>query len=237
MITDTMSYADIAKELEEDYKNVVRYQVHLPVKKYMKEVMSRPDGKVLFKPVEWTSPRHNKMLLTPFSRNKKDARKMVLLLMFAVFSYIRVSSIWLYIHTWYCHGFMCSFYSSFFQRYNERYLHDPSLQMMDIVKHFIRSEFVESFSKIVEHPKLGLESFTIFPHGCSFSEIVDNDPYVLHHTFVSFDMLYTEQLLNLAELLYEQRLDSYSGNKSDGKFSHEEQRVENFKNMSLHSRC
>lgn len=75
MITDTMSYADIAKELEEDYKNVVRYQVHLPVKKYMKEVMSRPDGKVLFKPVEWTSPRHNKMLLTPFSRNKKDARK------------------------------------------------------------------------------------------------------------------------------------------------------------------
>ena len=39
MITDTMSYADIAKELEEDYKNVVRYQVHLPVKKYMKEVM------------------------------------------------------------------------------------------------------------------------------------------------------------------------------------------------------
>ena len=117
----------------------------------------------------------------------------------------------------------------FFQRYNKRYLHDPSLQMMDIVKHFIRSEFVESFSKIVEHPKLGLESFTIFPHGCSFSEIVDNDPYVLHHTFVSFDMLYTEQLLNLAELLYEQRLDSYSGNKSDGKFSHEEQRVENFK--------
>ena len=57
MITDTMSYADIAKELEEDYKNVVRYQVHLPVKKYMKEVMSRPDGKVLFKPVEWTSPQ------------------------------------------------------------------------------------------------------------------------------------------------------------------------------------
>ena len=52
MITDTMSYADIAKELEEDYKNVVRYQVHLPVKKYMKEVMSRPDGTVLFKTVE-----------------------------------------------------------------------------------------------------------------------------------------------------------------------------------------
>ena len=92
---------------------------------------------------------------------------------------------------------------------------------MDIVKHFIRSEFVESFSKIVEHPKLGLESFTIFPHGCSFSEIVDNDPYVLHHTFVSFDMLYTEQLLK--------RLDCYSGNKSDGKFLYEEQRVEDFK--------
>ncbi len=75
MITDTMSYADIAKELEEDYKNVVRYQVHLPVKKYMKEVMNRPNGKLLFKTVEWTSPRHNKMLLTPLSRNKKETRE------------------------------------------------------------------------------------------------------------------------------------------------------------------
>lgn len=75
------------------------------------------------------------------------------------------------------------------------------------MNHFIRSQFVESFSKIVEHPKLGLESFTTFPYGCSFSEIADNDPYVLHHTFVSFDMLHTDQLLNLAELLYEQRLD------------------------------
>ena len=52
------------------------------------------------------------------------------------------------------------------------------------MNHFIRSQFVESFSKIVEHPKLGLESFTTFPYGCSFSEIADNDPYVLHHTFV-----------------------------------------------------
>ena len=109
MITDTMSYADIAKELEEDYKNVVRYQVHLPVKKYMKEVMNRPDGKVLFKTVEWTSPRHNKMLLTPFSRNKKDARKNGLVINVCCVSCIRVNSIWLYIHTWYCHGFMCSF--------------------------------------------------------------------------------------------------------------------------------
>ena len=230
MITDTMSYADIAKEWEEDYKNVVRYQVHLPVKKYMKEVMSRPDGKVLFKPVEWTSPRHNKMLLTPFSRNKKDARKNGLVVnVCCIFLYKGELNMAVYSHMVLPWIHVQFFTRHFFQRYNERYLHDPSLQMMDIVKHFIRSEFVESFSKIVEHPKLGLESFTIFPHGCSFSEIVDNDPYVLHHTFVSFDMLYTEQLLNLAELLYEQRLDSYSGNKSDGKFSHEEQRVENFK--------
>ena len=70
-----MSYADIAKELEEDYKNVVRYQIHLPVKKYMKEVMNRPNGKLLFKTMEWTSPRHNKMLLTPLSRNKKETRE------------------------------------------------------------------------------------------------------------------------------------------------------------------
>lgn len=97
------------------------------------------------------------------------------------------------------------------------------------MNHFIRSQLVESFSKIVEHPKLGMESFTIFPNGCSFSEIADYDPYVLHHTFVSFDMLHTDQLLNLAELLYEQRLDSYSGNKSDGNFSYEEQRVKDFK--------
>lgn len=184
MITDTMSYADIAKELEEDYKNVVRYQVHLPVKKYMKEVMNRPDGKVLFKTVEWTSPRHNRMLLTPFSRNKKDARKNGLV--------INVCCVFLY-------------------------------------KGKLNMAVYESFSKIVEHPKLGMESFTIFPNGCSFSEIADYDPYVLHHTFVSFDMLHTEQLLNLAELLYEQRLDNYPGNKSDDDFLFEKRRVENFK--------
>lgn len=109
MITDTMSYADIAKELEEDYKNVVRYQVHLPVKKYMKEVMNRPNGKLLFKTVEWTSPRHNKMLLTPLSRNKKETRENGPFINVCCVSYIRVSSIWLYIHIRYCHGFMCSF--------------------------------------------------------------------------------------------------------------------------------
>lgn len=109
--------------------------------------------------------------------------------------------------------------------------------MMDIVKHFIRSQFVESFFKIVEHPKLGMESFTIFPNGCSFSEIADYDPYILHHTFVSFDMLYTEQLLNLAELLYDQRLDNYPGNKSDDNFCMKNEEWRILKKMSLHSRC
>ena len=109
MITDTMSYADIAKELEEDYKNVVRYQIHLPVKKYMKEVMNRPNGKLLFKTMEWTSPRHNKMLLTPLSRNKKETRENgPFINVCCVFLY-KGELIWLYIHIRYCHGFMCSF--------------------------------------------------------------------------------------------------------------------------------
>lgn len=230
MITDTMSYADIAKELEEDYKNVVRYQIHLPVKKYMKEVLNRPNGKLLFKTMEWTSPRHNKMLLTPLSRNKKETRENgPFINVCCVFLYKGELNMAVYSHTVLPWIHVQFFTHHFFQRYNERYLHDSSLQMMDIVKHFIRSQFVESFFKIVEHPKLGMESFTIFPNGCSFSEIADYDPYILHHTFVSFDILHTEQLLNLAELLYDQRLDNYPGNKSDDNFLYEKRRVENFK--------
>ena len=70
-----MSYAEIATELEKDFNDAVKYQIHLPVKKYIKEAMSRPDKLLVFKTQEWTSHQRNKLLLTPVSRSRQDTKK------------------------------------------------------------------------------------------------------------------------------------------------------------------
>ena len=222
-----MSYAEIVRELEEDFNNVVRYQIHLPVKKYIREALSRPDGRIMFKTVEWISPMHNKMLLTPISKSRRDTKRQgPMVNVCCVFLYkgelcvaAQSNTILPWIHVQF-------FTHHFFQRYNERYLKSQDMEMMDVVKQFIRREFSDSFSKLVRHPKLGLESFSAFPHGCTFSEIAEHDPYILHHTFVVDDMLHTEQLLTLAELRYQQELDGlYIGSSA---YQHEANRLEVF---------
>lgn len=204
MITETMSYAEIAREIENDIVNVERYQVHLPFKKYMREVMGRPNGIIFFKPVEWVSPNHNKFILTPCSFNKAETKKNgPSLLTCCVFMkkgelymaiYSQAYLPWLHVQIFTPH---------FFQRYNERFLKEPAIQKMDLIKTFIQKELKKTTTKFVKHPKLGWEGFAIFTNGYSFSELADRDPYILHHTFVVDEMLHPDQLLNVIELKYE----------------------------------
>lgn len=199
-----MSYAEIAREIENDIVNVQRYQVHLPFKKYMKEAMWRPNGIIFFKPVEWISPNHNKFILTPCSFNKAyTKRNGPSLLTCCVFMrkgelymaiYSQAYLPWLHVQIFTPH---------FFQRYNERYLKEPTIQKMDLIKTFIQKELKKTTTKFVKHPKLGWEGFCIFTNGYSFSELAEHDPYILHHTFVTDDMLHTDQLLNVIALKYE----------------------------------
>lgn len=226
-----MSYAEIAKEMEEDFKNVQKYQIHLPVKKYIREALSRPsNGKVIFKTVEWTSPKHNKMLLTPISKNRQMTKRFgPMISVCCIFLYkgelclaAQSGTVLPWIHVQF-------FTHHFFQRYNERYLKEPGMEMMDIIKRFIHNEFADSFSKLVRHPKLGIESFSAFPHGCTFSEIAEHDSYILHHTFVVDDMLHTDQLLTLALLRYEQLTDEQD--KTSPGYQYDVNRTENLSRM------
>lgn len=202
-----MSYAEIARELDEDFKNAYRYVRHLSTKKYLKEAMSRPNCRLVFKPIEWTSPRHNKMLFVFSSMGKRELKR----------NGFKISMCCIFLYRGQlCLGFMSMagelrlqvqfFTHHFFQRYNERYLKSPDMETMDVIKHFMHDDIIDMLCQQVEHPKLGVEYISALPHGCSFIEIAEDYTYAIHHTFVTDDMLHTEQLLNLVALRCGQRV-------------------------------
>lgn len=206
MIVDSMNYAEIAQELSRDEHNVCVAASRISHdKKYRKpRLTSSNRGELCFKEVEFTSANKNHVLVFPRSPSRKH---------FLEYGSVYATPVWF---CRYRGQFLAAtsanvltdsvaniqiFTEHFFQRYNERCLHEPELSMEEVARKFFRRECGHTSIRSVMDPKTKREEkVCAFKNGCSFVEIGDDYDYFIHRTFVNSEMLFASQNKDLFQL-------------------------------------
>lgn len=206
MIVDSMNYAEIAKEISHDVHNVEVAANRIGYdKKYRKpRLTSSNRGNLYFKEVELTSANKNHVLVFPHSPSRKH---------FLEYGFVYAIPIWF---CRYRGQFLAVssakaltesvadiqiFTEHFFQRYNERCLHEPGLSVEEVARKFFRCECEHTSIRSVMDPKTKREEkICAFKNGCSFVEIGGDYDYFIHRTFVSSEMLFATQNKDLFQL-------------------------------------
>lgn len=199
MIVDSMSYEEIAHEIRKDIKGVYHELAKIATsKKYRKARLdSSNHGEMHFRAFTLTSSHNNKYVVYPSSPSRKHYLKN---------GYVFVSPFCFCKHRGHFLAVTQAetlseavadiqiYTEHFFQRYNERFLHDSSLSIEEVAEHFFRYEALQNSSRNVTDPKTGkVEKVCVFENGCSFVEIGGEYDYFIHRTFVNSNQLFANQ--------------------------------------------
>lgn len=199
MIVDSMSYEEIAHEIRKDMKGVMlELRKFATSKKYRKERLGSPNrGEMHFRTFTLTSSLNNKYVVYPYSPSRKH---------YLEYGYICMTPVFMGLH----HGQFYAvtriktytdriadihFYTGhFFQRYNERFLHDPSLTIGEVVNHFFNYDIGDmAYNKVVNPKTNKEEEICNLKNGVSFVEMGGDFDYFIHRTFVNSELLYAKQ--------------------------------------------
>lgn len=192
-----MKDKEIADECRKDYLNIA-YKIASIEKKYWRVIVKKPNASFVFKPIEYTSLRKNKYIIMLNSAGKKDLRLHGVLYN-AFLIYRKKESIYVVLSKL---GTPCSILTShLFDRYRERFFKDMTIPKMEVIKSYI-------YNNYMFYSDIGPDNvvYGTVNDGINLGESYPKDNYVVYKTFVSRELLFSDQLISSEfhnEKLYE----------------------------------
>lgn len=184
MILSTMTNAEIANEINKDRKSLDAFIVRTLTESKYRKIALKHTPPIAFKPIFWTSRRHNKYCIIPHTNGKNDYKRLGLC--YSVYCYhigkhnhldaVMISK----------DGNYLFFKSHLFDRYAERFLADSSLQKLEVMVNFFskNSIFVHQRFDCPKYPNNWLGSSK---EGVILGEYENG--FMVCKTFLTEDML------------------------------------------------
>lgn len=196
LVPDRMTPMEMFDELVDDALKVSRKIKHL-IPEYRRNVLKRTSFPVIFKPIDYLSPRKNNWIIVFRAENKKDADKIAI-------TYVCIADTSHGLHVFMIPVLdgivsVLMFSPHFFQRYRDRFMNgNNDLKGIELIKHFFSRNSTFSSDDNVEDKR-------IFNASCEDGVCLgiekDTDFYILR-TFITYEMLRGKQI-DTFESLYD----------------------------------
>lgn len=199
MIIDTMSFREIAKELNNDFDNEI-YLKTIKLNndsKYRRAILkSTKKGLIKFKSISYTSKQGNKYIITPYTSGRSHYKKTKTLEFSYISTFYYKNSLFVAWYTTESKTLLPTIYfytAHLFDRYGERFL-GKKFEMTDdnLGDFFVRNRAI-SMKGGFEHPKYKNHVFATFDEGVILGERIDWD-IMFFKTYITFDMLKGQQI-------------------------------------------
>ena len=189
MITTTMNYAEIKSELDKDLKSVLNYVNKFSLdNKYRREALKHTN-RIWFKPVRWKSPHHNNYIILIESLGKSDFKKNGFV--FYIFCYYFNNKNKLDVAMFTNMNDYVFYSGHLFERYAERFLNNKSMDKMDVIIKYFKSNRQTAFHPF-ESSKYGNSIFGTTSDGVVLGNIING--MGIFKTYITFDMLRGEEV-------------------------------------------
>lgn len=185
MILPTMTYAEIANELDKDAKSLYGYIEYILSDNKYRRIGMKHSEPICFKPVFWESKRKNQYFIIPNTNGKKDLKKYGLA--FYVWCYYtdaknKKNGVMIL-----SNGTYSFFRGHLFDRYAERFFDNTSMTTVDLMV-----KFASNNSFIVSRP-----FSTAFKYKNSYFAVVNDgailgtytNGYFVYNTFITEEMM------------------------------------------------
>ena len=196
LIVDSMTPMEMFDELVDDALKVSRKIKYL-IPEYRRNVLKRTSFPVIFKPIDYLSPRKNNWIIVFRAENKKDADKIAITYVCIADSSHGLQVFLVPVLDGIVSVFMFSLH--FLQRYRDRFMNGYyDLKGFELINHFFSRNSTFSSDDNVEDKR-------IFNASCEDGVCLgikkDTDFYILR-TFITYEMLRGKQI-DTFESLYD----------------------------------
>ena len=203
LIVDNMTNREMYNEILEDAPNVTVKLEHT-LAKYRREIIKKTRFPVIFKAMDYISPKKNHWIIIIRAFSKKDADVPVI-------NYACVANakggFYAFMVSWYNNAWtIIMFPPHLFQRYRDRFLEgDKTLTGIDLIKYFFsRNRRLESDENVTDKRIIN----TSCEDGVCFGEEKEKN-FIVLKTFVTYEMLKGKQIdtfENLYDLRYKDEI-------------------------------
>ena len=194
MIINTMTFEEIADELNRDYMDEIDRKLYSIEKNslYRRTILkSQKHGLINFKPITFKSKRGNTIILTPYVASRSLYKKTheLQFSIIATFYYRRTHFVaWLTSDAIDLKPSVYFYPSHLFERYGERFLKENFIMNTENFSCFFLKNRAVSFFANCPHPKYKNHLFATINDGVLFGETIDRHVQFFK-TYITFDML------------------------------------------------
>ena len=179
--------------VKKDILNVVRNKVDYCVKKHLHSIKKMKGEFLRFLPVEIFTSHETRInyCICPFTYGWKDYKKNTLGMLTFAYFYKDYGQYVLCLRDAYPSNYVV-YTPHFFDRYQERFLQDPTLDRISVMTKYFRSNRA-NFINVVPDDKRGKTIYAVTMDGVCFADDNLNGNYIMK-TFVTYEMLFTNQV-------------------------------------------
>ena len=198
MIVHTMTYEEIVKEINIDFKINIEPRLQDYFGQYNKYrrfmIKDKTSKTIYFQPIYYTSNRGNKYVIRFVSDGKSQFLKNGILYYIYVYYYQSngIYSVMLSNETYNCKKLFLFYTPHFFDRYKERHLKDSKTQKLYVIEHFFSHNKNNSI-QYLEDKFYENSLFITTEEGVCFGDQI-SQTIIEVKTYISFEMLRRDQL-------------------------------------------